>query len=492
MRGFITLLLVFGIVGTADSFAKLDDTSGDGGNPVVIGTTPPPPTSGSNSSSATISIPCINDAGGVAGGGSGTCKLMLPKCSDLTTAFTTTIKSKMSWKIWGYYQGKDLDLTQTSLSNLVGTPMKMPICSVVGHTLKFNGSKSDFEVDSQTIANKLSCGNLPGALGNDDAKTIEFSFSGDQGSKWNSYLLGAYPWLIRKHTSDVLNELAPDLSNIGDVVQSSAAMKAQIAAIGTQMNQFYSNLAASAQDACTGKPGDKPGDFIARCSPGSPNSFSINDPAARVCQMVNSQSAMNTLALPNVLITEIMARVQKQYDSMFSSLLTQSNSDFNNFFSSCQFGDTGFLGVYVRRPYSCSASCMFGGADYITHWDFSVTPSGGQGRGSRRCTMVAAINLNDGSLYSPTSGRSLLTQIGMAGLLTIDPLAAGGMFLLSSPTNRNESAIPTAINDTHSVNTGFAGFIEYFIRSKICGQKRLNDDTVCDSVQIPDKPVELK
>lgn len=409
-----------------------------------------------------FSIPCRDDSGVMAGGKGSFCAAIAPKCSSLKNSYEAKVKDLLAWKIWGYYQGKDIDIEHSTPDSLTGPQMPYPICSVVGHQLKYSGAMTDFEISNQTVEKKLSCGKRPQAIGHgasllagiasaaglgSASGTLELKFTQDSGALWNSYLMGAYPWIIRKNAYDVLHELKPDLSNIGDVIKSEA-MKKTFANLSQSMTDYYLELSDAAKEVCdSGKT-----DVEIKCQTGG---FTVADPAARICMLVRSQAASNQGALPNVLVSEIMARVHEQYDSMFGALLTHQSVEFNGFFSSCQDeGSSGLYGLDVRKPYSCAASCLFGGADFYTFNDNTVEESNGSGRSARRCTVRAAVNLVNGGLVSSTG--------------------------------------PAPVNAKRSANQGFAGFVEYLIRSKVCGQSKLNDDNVCDQVQIPDKPANIK
>ncbi len=431
----------------------------------------------SAAASGNMAIPCIDDSGKVANPGGGVCKNILPKCSDLHATFEKTIRSQLQMKIWGYYQGKDVDLEQSTPDKLVGASLKYPVCSVVGHTMKYNGDTSDFEINNQTIASKASCGSLPGVTGHKDSKQVEFIFDNGQGGAWASYLLGAYPWLIRKHASDVITQIAPDLSNLSTIIQSSDSLKADFANLLNNMNNFYNGLASSAQDACTNN-----SDIITKCNSGG---YLITDPANRICTLVKAQTAVNSAALPNMILTEIMNRVQKQYDTDFASMLVLSSSEFMDFFNACQSPSTGFLGLEKRKPFSCAASCMLGGDDYYTSTHYDIWKDGGGG--SRNCVSQSWVNLSNGSV-SKTSGKSSFGSVVGAALTGALLGSAGGIAAAVDEAKSTSGKYHSATTGSgRTVNLGYVGYVEYLIRKKVCGQNNLNDDSPCDTINIPDR-----
>jgi hypothetical protein len=262
-------IVTFAPAGTANTDTNATQVVNDGGG--GGGSTATTPTA-----NTPISIPCVDDSGkSTATTGAGLCSAILPKCSNIRTNYEKTVKNFLTWKIWGYYQGKNVDLNASTLSatgtNLVGTDLMYPICSVVGHKMQFSGTSPllsgnfnpcddtrqkmaalydslGIEYSHQSIGKKAACGARPDT---DSGTTyLTLSFRGGNGNLWNSYMVGAYPWLIRRHAYDVLTALKPDLSNLSDVV-SSASVKTDLAAVGTMMNAYYADLATASTEVCS-------------------------------------------------------------------------------------------------------------------------------------------------------------------------------------------------------------------------------------------------
>jgi hypothetical protein len=439
------------IVGDDDLY---DDGSGDvhigGGGAVGGGSAGGPsgpsgnvPNTPGTVAGGPIRIACLAESGEVRNAEpSQVCKAVLPKCSTLKTTLQERVKDMMSQKIWGYYNGKDVDLARSSPTNLVGTEMPYAICSVVGHKIK--GSAPDAEIRQQSIGKKLSCGLRPRVVAEKSGKKFALHYDGENGKLWASYMLGAYPWLIRKHAADVLGKLQDDLGNVDALLTISKAMSQDLSKVNEQMRDYAKKLGSEAKSAC-----DKPdSNLITECTSGS---LSINDPAQRACTIVKAQLASNEGALPYMLAFEIMQRVQKEYDGTFAKLLTQEEATMRNLVEAC--GDTGCFGCTNRKKkISKTASCFFGG-EFCTTDDGTVR-EGGSGVPGACKTMDTRIMISSGEVPS-----------GMMAVF------GGG---------RGPAAV--------TKNLGFAAVVERMIRHNICGQNSPNDDSVCDQIDIPSKP----
>ncbi len=444
--------------------------------------------------SAVISVPCLREDRSIANGTPEmTCASILPKCSDLRNGvngvggFERTVKEMLSMKIWGYYNGKDLDLDRSTPTNLQGTAMPTAMCSVVGSRLQnANGSNSTFELKDQKVGRQISCGVRPdaqghegsgfwgglgsslatigtlGTMGGGSGNHLTLEFNNGAGSLWAAYMQGAYPWLIRKNAYDVLQELRPDLSNLNDVVRGNTALRADLSTLNTRMNTFYRGLSQELRNSCqTGA-----ASLIDRCKLGT---MSLTDPANRLCTLVKAQSAVSGGVLPNILIAEIMIRAQKQYDEYFSKLM-MPGSTFNNFFNQCAAiggNSDGTYGTSYRFKYSRTASCLFTGDWFLTYDDYSVhETTDTDGSDNRSGRVRTRVKISDGTVESADTFRTLLAVSGPG-------LSGGG-------------------TSSFAVNQGFAGFVEAIIRGKICGQRTYADVSVCDSVNIPDRPAGVR
>ena len=474
----LVLLVIFGSLNTIltqatelPSELNFTDDGASGGSGTRRGGSiaPAGPTAAENGNTGTssgpiaISVPCLTEDGKVAGATSATvCPAILPKCSDLRRDVEKGVKGMLSLKIWGYYNGKDLDLDKSTLDKMEGVDIPSPLCSVVGHTLQYRAVSNDLEISRQSIGKKLECGTRPHARGDQGSggllgigageDRMVISFHGNEGGLWSSYMMGVYPWLIRKHANAVLTTLKPDFTNLSEIMKSNTAVRGDLATLNRRMTVFYQELTSEAKDVCTSGQSD----LMNKCKTGA---MSVTDPSNRLCTLVKAELAINGGALPNLLIQEIMTRVQNEYDSYFSGMLAHSKPEFNTFFKGCADSSdgNGFLGMQPRKKYSCVASCLFDGKDYYTWADYNTEESGDSGRSSRRCTMPGKVSLTDGQVY--TSFNGILGQLN---------------------------------GRVMAINKGFAGFVEFLIRTKICGQAKPTDESACDKIGIPDKPENAK
>lgn len=403
-----------------------------------------------------LAISCISDAG--AATSTSSCSAILPKCVDLKTSYEKTVKNFLSWKIWGYYNGKNIDLDSSVLNaskpTLSGVDLMYPICSVVGHKIQYTGSvppmsqerrcdksrKSlstiyqslGFEYANQTIGKKGTCGIRPDTTV--DGSTLNIKFVNGSGNLWNSYMIGAYPWLIRKNAYDVLTALKPDFSNLSEVI-SDASVKADLTALNTTMTGYYTALSSDSKASCSAPASD----IVTKCTTGK---MVVTDPSNRICTLVKAQLTLNTGTIPNVIVKEIMARVQTQYDSLFSKLLTFTVPTSQNLWNRCK--DTGGLFKSKKAKMAETASCLTDGADFYSYGNGLVTENGCSGTGGAK---QIATRIRDGASVGAQAGQG-----------------------------------------DQTVMLGFAGVIESIIRRDICLQSSWSDQSVCDTVNIPDKP----
>jgi hypothetical protein len=396
--------------------------------------------------SAVLSVACVNDAGTIVNvaNPATVCQASLSKCSDLYASTQAKVKALLSWKIWGYYNGKDIDLSQnqSAVTGLIGNTMPNQICSVVGQKVQVNGAPADVELTKQTIAQKASCGILPALTAQTDGKKLYLSYQNGAGSLWISYMLGAYPWLIRKVASDVFTQLNPDFSNINTVI-SNQTMAADVMSATTQMNALTATLSATEKANCD----TSTTDILNKCASGA---MTISDPAQRVCTLVNARLSSDQGAIPNLLVYEIMNRAQAQYDQIFSGVLSRSDPNFDTFATDCDNASTGFFHG-AKHKIACTASCFFGG-DVWSSDGKTAFPGSASGE---QCSHPQMVSLAGGVIFN-------------SGINVID----GG----------NNSS------NTTTYNKGFAAYVEWIIRHTIGGKNNPNDSSVCDSINIPSQP----
>ena len=442
---------------------------------------PPPASSPTATPSATpntaIRIPCMNDAGNVVNVSDPTsvCASALPKCTDLYNTWVSAVKSQLSWKIWGYYNGLDLDLSKTKpgSGNLVGKNMATQICSVVGQTVQVSGAVTDAELTNQMIAKKAPCGAVGATSGQlpslnfKDNTQLSLGYQNGAGSLWVSYMQGAYPWFIRKNASDVLTTLKSDFSNINSVLtstqQATPSMLTDLIAVATQQNSLIAGLSAAEKASCD----TSTTDMTAKCLSGS---VSLSDPAYRVCTLSKAQLASFQGTLPHILITEIMTRAQNQYQQMIggaNGLLSLNNYNFHSFINYCNNIMSDWNPNKTQSCLdSCAASCYFGGGFYTTDNGVPHPISSG---GHCNKANIWVFNGSDCQV-------SVNFPVGAS--LILDGQDGNSSNLVSDGSSGPQI----------TYNAGFAGFIEWVIRHNVCGQNARGDATVCDSIGIPSQP----
>jgi len=406
-----------------------------------------------------LAVSCIDAAG--ASTSTSSCKSILPKCADLKTSYEATVKRNLSWKIWGYYNGKNIDLDNSNLNSaaptLNGVDLMYPICSVVGHKMQYAGASPlattydacnktrkpaldaytalGFELANQTIGKKGTCGVRPDT--DSGSNTLTLKFANGAGNLWNSYLVGAYPWLIRRQAYEVLSALKPDLSNLGDLI-TDTSVKADVTALNTKMAGYYNDLSTTSKAVCA-----QPVSDVAQKCIGQ--DMVVTDPSNRICTLVKAQLLLNTGGVPNILVKEIMKRVQTQYDDLFGKLITFKVPASENLWNKCK--DTGGLFTSVKTKNSRTASCLFDGADFYTYSNNLTTENACTG--SHHGAYPVGIHISDG---------------------------------------KAQDVKPKTMGADMSLSLGFAGVVESIIRRDICKQNTWSDVSICDTVNIPDKP----
>ena len=357
----------------------------------------------------------------------------------------------------------------------MGPALAYPICSVVGHTMQFTGTRpipsknvglcdktratqanaysaAGIEYATQTIGNKTSCGRRPDALTGD--MSITMKFQAGSGNLWDSWLIGSYPWLIRRYANDVLTQIKPDLSNMSDVLTDASAI-ADWNALNTTMSGYFSSISSDAKSYCS-LPSASPSssattssNIVAKCTSGT---MSLTDPANRLCTLVKAQTTLNSGALPNMLVKEIMSRVQTNYDKLFDNLMTFKAGPALSLWNQCK--NTGSLFRAGAKKKAMTSSCLFDGADFYAY------TSDGTPAQENDCSGSGRHHADDGYLFRVSDG--------------------------------SVSSIGDSIGSDKTLLFGFGGLVEYIIRHNICQQNTYSDTSVCDTINIPDKPAGIQ
>lgn len=405
---------------------------------------PPNPVSttiqnGANSTVASgpLKVACLGSSGEVLNANpKDVCKAVLPECAKLKESIVSKAKDMLTQKIWCYYNGKDCDLSKSTPTNMVGTDLPFPICSVVGQQLATTGTRADAEIKSQAIGKRASCGERPAVDAALRRRKFALKYDGTSGSLWNSYILGAYPWAIRAVAADVLEPLKNDLSNIDELLVQTKTISQDLASLSAKMAEFQKGLSQQSRAVCDSNEKD----LISRCLAGQ---VTVTDPAQRLCTMVKASLAGYEGALPNLIVAEIMSRAQKRHDEVFSKVLTFENTSAEWLKNKCE-NTSGFLRSR-RKKLSMTASCLFGG-EFCTSGDARVIEKEKDSKGNCEAHETwMDLATGEPKFSKDTSGK-------------------------------------------RSLSKGFAGLIEKLIRNDLCGQKSARDASKCDSIGIPSKP----
>ena len=451
---------------STDETAATDPDTDTNTPPTVTATVSAPATAGN------ISMACLDASGNIQGGDPAlTCKSILPKCTDMVSAISTRVKDLLSWKIYGYRMGLDLDVFQSTPSHLYyKQKMSYPVCNVMGPTVQFNGARPGYfptnrpaqtqsyesvgieysqQLSAPGVANTpaVSCGLRPSVGGGKSSMVLGFNstngtpnsngtLTGD-GALWTSYMLSAYPWLIKAAAASVLANLSASNGSVGSLV-TTPEIAQSVSSVQSSMQAFYKQLGTAAQSVCNSSQ-----DIVADCIAGN---IAIINPGVKICTLAQAQLSMNQGAFPNMVVATIIKNVQTQYNSLFQGLVVSGTASYNQFIGAVQHVDGGSS----RGKKSCLASRIFDGGDFYT-WKSDNHSSEDTDSTSRNCTSPVQ--------YDIASGNPVYLLFG---------------------TNSGTSS---------TLNFGFAGRVEYLIRSQICGQKASYTETsVCDSVGIKDIP----
>jgi hypothetical protein len=440
-------------------------------------------------SEETLKVACIGADGQIKNATQeDVCKAILPKCSDVVSKNSKDTRRMLSMKIMGYYKGLDLDLERSSKDNLVGAPLNIPVCSLVGHDL----SKSDHEYSKQSVGLKSDCGGPPRMNGKGGSKRLYLSFEGDRGMAWSAWMMGAYPWGIRSAAYDVLNPLKPDLSNLDALIKSEPMMhaKSELANSLAGARKFYRTLSDEAKVVCNSGATD----VVKRCLEGG---FSVTDPAIRVCTLYRAQLAFGEAALSNLLAGEIMARAQDRHDELFGSVIqneTRPESSTQGMMNQLMYAcnrRTGDLDVFLggagcggsrRRKLATVGSCLNNGNRHYTNKGYNVIEGSNPtwvfplGRCPRNGSRRAQFDLRTGQIETNIDGRigGGLNSFVKTSVPPVSPGGGGGIL---------------------TRHKGFAGGIEFLIRRVLCGAAGNQQSTprcdISEATGIPSKPADM-
>lgn len=451
-------------------------------------------------------VPCLDDAGVVKNATGEVCKAILPKCTDLRNKLISQVKNQMEWKIYGYYhQNLDLDLNESDLKNkkFVGQQLAYPLCSVVGH--KVSGGSDIGEVNQQQIGSKLSCGEYPKASGVDEwTYRLDLTYSGNNGTKWYSYVLGAFPWVIRRQAHEVISSLKDDLSNLDQVIQTPA-MNDAIKKTLEEVRNSVTKLSQEAKPLCS-LAGTESSKLIADCVK-KPSPFAINSPQMAICNLVSAQQFLNELSVPSMLSFETLGRAQKMQDEKFGKVFqAKQHPQLKALMDVCA-NNRGLVrtvantivGVFTlgpirnaiaaRKSQSCVTSCLFDGSMYHTFTSFNTGKNDNGKQYNRKCAKVVRYDLDKGKPVSTLLASLISPESFVVWLWS---WITGNSWTESRQTKEIDFMEKiNLINPTN--NNGFAGMIEYIIRTEICPQegKKKTGSNVCDSVGIGNMPLEV-
>jgi len=459
-----------------------------------------------------FALPCIDSSGKVANAKEeDVCRSILPKCSDLRNQLLDNMKSMISWKIYGYYYlNKDIDLNQDPAllkdpSKVKGETLPYPICSVVGDKLT---STDTGEIEKQKVGLKLSCGEFPRIVhGPRSQYRSSIVYEGELGKRWFSWVQGALPWELRRNAADIEEQLKPDLSNLDEVIESSA-QKQEIAQSLISTRKAVLDLNGRAKEACH----TTSNSIVESCK--KINGLLITDPVQRVCTLAKAQLALNSVATPNMLVYEVMGRTKTMHDKYFRDIFVRdgsssgsSNGEFRKLLNHCS-DNSNLMGLLAQlldfwpfkkffrwlkanKSYSCFTSCMLDGEQYYTdiqdRGPESCKNCGGENR--RKCVKKSRFSLESGKpvnvLFQSMIDSESQTTSSWDGWSWIS--------VLNVSTAKNfKDQISAAQPAKMTNNTGFAAMVEKIIRKDICKQTKKSDKNLCDDVDIPNKPKNLK
>ena len=466
-----------------------------------------------------LKLRCLKEDGSISGDGTSenTCKNLLPKCADLQNDYQKKIRDLLSLKIYGYYQNKDLDLNKTTLEHPVGSELKTHMCSVVGHFIVYKGD-ADIEVNYHNgavpISNEgkqkytgMSCGELPRIHINKSDKIVNFIFEDGKGARWSNVMLGAMPYEIRAHYDQFLQKAkTPD--GVSSFIQDETLKELSQEYVDRQkeLSAFYQSLPEESKaacsdgsrtgmlDSCLGKPGTAP--------------IPLNDPAHRTCAIAKAYMAMNSGALPSLVVAQIVLNAKKDFDNRFSKLVSAENDHFQKLKEAASEGTSWWSsGMKSKRKRAAIyTSSVMDGHWWRTSGDWDGYPTDGSGKRNRKGKREIAFKL-DSDTVSPVKAGPANNDAGKKYQRKIRHEIGGGWMSLSNILG--VGIVASAVNGIWgegssfgfnglyghalTLNNGFEGLVEYMVRHEICGQNSVTDpSSKCGEDLIPTKPVGVK
>jgi len=444
-------------------------------------------------SHAGVGIPCLDDQGKVRNANaSDVCKSSLLSCKSIKQALEKEVKNMVQWKIHGYYfmgdKGRDLDLlkSEPDKNNFVGNDLSLPICSVVGHKLtseevkEGSNGKAAGEFDYQLIGKKQYCGDLPEADNDeDDEYKTELKFDSKR-TRWSSYILGAYPWILRRQTYDVLHSI-PDDMNLEKVFTSAEVKKDIANLVETYINASKGLLQVS-KTMCDQE------SLVEQCLK-KPSPFKMGEPQIPICTLVSAQYSLTKIGVNGLLLAEVQKKSLEMHNKYFLNLLSfnDKNSKFQYLFETCSRDVIPSFSFNDSRIYSCFVSCLMDGKRWYTNasWDgngksWMNSPEGDLQ--DRKCSWPVRFNLETGEMVYGMKRYAPLTF----------PYLDFDTMLIGAITYAKEWPAKSKQDDNMEItrNVGFAGLVERTIRFDVCQQKKRNDkNSPCELVGIgSDKP----
>jgi hypothetical protein len=435
----------------------------------------------------------------------------------MQSEYQKKIQELLSLKIYGYYHNKDLDLNKTTMDQAVGSDLKTRMCSVVGHSIVYKGD-ADIEVNyhnggvpiSNTGTQKytgLSCGALPKIHVNKKQKMVNVIFEDGQGDRWANTILGAMPYEIRSNYYNFL-QIAKTPDGISSFIQDETLkeLSQQYTDRQKELSNFYQSLPEESKaacsdskntgmlDSCLGKPGSAP--------------IPLNDPAHRTCAIAKAYLAMNSGALPSLVVAQIVLNAKKDFDNRFSKLISPNDPNFGKLKEAASEG-TGWWnsGLKSKRKRAATyVSTVMDGHWWRVSKDWDGLPTDGSGKKNRKGKREVAFKLAEDSATPVKAGaanndagkkyqRKIRHQIG-GGWLSLAALTGVGMVAtaVSSVLGQGTGIGVNGLNGHPlTLNNGFEGLIEYMVRNQLCGQKAVTDPTArCDETLVPSKPEGVK
>lgn len=429
-----------------------------------------------------FNIKCVKDDGTISGGTpENSCKNLLPKCSDVHNDYKLKTFESLSWKIYGYFKGWDLNTNQTTAASPSGNQMPFKICSVVGKQIKFKGDADlafkyrdyDFTPANGGLSNYSGdpCGEMPAAKVDPDTRDVYLRFEGSYGNAVTAMMYGALPYEIRAEAYKFFQQVTKpaDLDAKLDAPELQP-LKAQIDQIQSMSDEYFSSLPPEAKAACTDP---QSANLLARCK-GQGEPFSLSDPSLRLCTLAQASMMVNQGSVASLIQAQIVKKALESFDTHFGNYLNPNSSPL-------------------------WSTLVDNAAAETDWWDCVLTL-----RGKRQCAaFVLSGVLGDGRMkvyrsydgYATSDSPQPWNRVGEAYIgydLTAPPglVIARRAFLpnRSSPYLRF-SGFPMPAPRQITLGSGFAAGIEYITRKIICGQSAVNQDSPqCDETAIPNVP----